>query len=82
MTDSILTSREVCTKHGINRYTLLNWRRGYYFADGKKVWYFPDESALEADWNEEARRLEYNPIKLAVWVNKLKVKNERGETHV
>jgi len=75
--EDFLTSREVCVKYKINRYTLLNWRRGYYFANGKKVFYFPDRSLLEAEWNEGLRRLEYNPIKLAVWVNKLKVKTEK-----
>lgn len=78
--ESTMTSPEVCQKHGINRYTLLNWRRGYYFHQGKKVWYFDDESSLEAEWNDKLRRLEYSPIKVAVWVNKLKIKNERSES--
>ena len=74
---SILTSREVCTKYGINKYTLQNWRRGYYFRNGQKVFFFDDESHLEVEWNDEARRIEYNPIKVAVWFNKLKTKEEK-----
>lgn len=77
-TDTRLTSKEVCQQYHINKYTLLNWRRGFYFANNQRVFFFPDESHLEAEWNEEARQLEYNPIKVAVWVNKLKLKKEGG----
>lgn len=73
--EAILTSREVCVRYKINKYTLLNWRRGFYFAKGKKVWYFEDHAFLETNWNEQLRRLEYNPIKIAVWANKIENKN-------
>lgn len=76
-TSAILTSKEVCRKHHINKYTLLNWRRGFYFGKEKKIYYFYDESHLEAEWNEKLRRLEYNPIKIAVWINKLKLKQRK-----
>lgn len=77
MTESFLLEREVCTKYGVTRYTLLNWRRGYYFRKGEKILFFDDESKLDVEWNEKEKRLEYNPVKLAVWVNKLKTKHER-----
>lgn len=67
-----MTSREICTKYGINKYTLQNWRRGFYFTGGKKWFYFEDGSFLEANWNDEVRQLEYNPLKVAIWYNKLK----------
>jgi hypothetical protein len=74
-----MTSREICRKYGISKYTLLNWRRGfYYFSAGERVWYFEDHSHLETEWNEDYRRLEYNPIKVAVWANKLKKKGTGG----
>jgi hypothetical protein len=74
--DAVLTSKEVCQQYHINKYTLLNWRRGFYFGKGKKVLFFEDGSFLECEWNEKLRRLEYSPIKVAVWVNKLAKKNE------
>lgn len=79
MDSLILTSREVCTKYKISKYTLLNWRRGYYFRGNVKFFFFPDESFLEAEWNESTRELEYRPIKVAVWVNKLKQKGGRND---
>ena len=69
---STLTSNEVCQKYGISKYTILNWRRGHYFVGSEfRVWYFEDHSGLPTEWNEDYRRLEYNPIKVAVWVNRL-----------
>lgn len=73
---SFMTSKEVCVKWGISKWTLLNWRRGFYFGKEGKVFFCFDESCLEADWNEEDRQLEYNPIKVAVWVNKIKNKKK------
>lgn len=78
MNEDFMTSEEVMIKYKISKYTLLNWRRGYYFRRNVKTYFFVDRSMLEAEWNEDERRLEYSPIKVAVWVNKLKVKNERG----
>ena len=68
-----LTSKEVCAKYGINKYTLQNWRRGYYIRAGKRYRYFEDESGLPHKLNVEVhpQRIEYDPIKVAVWVNKL-----------
>lgn len=37
---------------------------------------FPDHSHLEFEWNKELRRTEYNPIKVAMWVNKVKIASE------
>ena len=72
-----LTSKEVCQKFRINKYTLLNWRRGFYFVRKKgKVFYFTDESLLDSEWDDEKRMLRYNPVKIAVWINKLKRKGE------
>lgn len=73
---AVLTSKEVCQKHHINKYTLLNWRRGFYFGKGKKVYYFEDKSFLSSEWNEKLRRLEYSPVAVAVWIRKLERKHE------
>lgn len=69
-----LTSAEVCKKYKISKYTLQNWRRGFFIRKGKKYLYLESEEGLPYRLNTNLLqpRAEYNPIKIAVWINKMK----------
>lgn len=75
MDELIITTKEILEKYQVHWRTVLNWRRGYYYISSKnKRFFFFDESHLEFVWNEELRRIEYNPIKVAIWVNRMRKK--------
>jgi hypothetical protein len=74
---SVLTTKEVMKIYHISVYTLRAWRRGWYTDSAGKHWFFPDNSHLEHIWNSEIRRFEYSPIKVAVWVHRMREKVSR-----
>jgi len=78
MEDNFLTSKEVCEKYKIAQQTILNWRRGYYFSNYKRIYYLPDHQGVPHVFDKRIRMCKYDPIKVAVWVNKV-MKRREGE---
>ena len=74
---SVLTTKEVMKIYHISVYTIRAWRRGWYTDSAGKHWFFGDPEHLEHTWNEEKRQFEYSPIKVAVWVHRMKQKVSR-----
>lgn len=69
-----MTTEDIRQQYGVHPRTIYNWRRGWYQKkDGSRHHLFPDHSHLDFMWNRELLLLEYNPIRVAVWVNKLKI---------
>lgn len=73
MADAVLTTQDIMKQYGVHFRTVYNWRRGWYQRGGEQLFLLPDRSHLDFEWNPVLRRIEYNPIKVAVWVNKVKI---------
>ena len=75
--ESVLTTKEVMKIYQVGIYAIRGWRRGWRSDSAGRHFFFPDESHLEYFWNVEKRQFEYNPIKVAVWVHRMKEKISR-----
>lgn len=73
MNESTLTTRDIVKQYNVHWRTVYNWRRGWYQRGKQRLYILPDHSHLEHTWNSELLQIEYSPIKVAVWVNKVKI---------
>lgn len=71
---SVLTTKEILKIYDISKHTLRAWRRGWYTDSSGRHYFFGEGDFLDHYWNDEKRRFEYNPIKVAVWVHRMKEK--------
>lgn len=73
-TGGLLTTSQVIIQYGVKESTLKTWCRGYYVHRDRRYWLFTDRRTLSytIDQTPFRTRKLFSPIKLAVWLQKIK----------
>lgn len=71
----IYSRHEVCQLFQLNKYTVANYAKGYYFEGGEKVYYFPDHHSLPFTRNELGRPY-YKDEDVTTWTQELRARKK------
>lgn len=71
----ILSRYDVCRLFQLNKYTVANYAKGYYFEHGEKVYYFTDHHSLPFTRNALGRPY-YDQDEVTKWTEELRARKK------
>lgn len=79
-----LTTKQLCDRLGVSKWTLLTWRSGKYFYKNEPIYYRKDQKGLpqKKQFTAGHRYITYNLKDVYLWVKGWKVVTIRQEDYL
>ena len=66
-----MNTKDICLKYGKSARTVEDWRHGYRWKNGIRVYFFDDKGKLECVWDDKLQTMSYDEERVQNWVNRL-----------